>query len=229
MYNKYNPPPKTANKSEVPAKVSDILASSQYKQRKQMPSTSKSASTVDKKRAVLSDSESSDDDGLVNPNEIDFSSDFFTKKPTKDPQASEAPPVFDCNAGVHLSDSSDEDNDEFAEVPSETNATDSAKKPSVIDKINKKSSKEMHDFSTLQSFAKNLESAKAQLSKLKEKDSMKSNPDEPDITKLLSLGEGTSMASTSAGTPSRKRKHKDGQNSDDSDWENVSGKKRKES
>lgn len=183
------------------------------------------ASTSKSVRAVFSDSESSGDEGLVNPNEIDFNSEFFNVKANdQENQPQTSAPVFDCNAGVNLSDSSDSDDEDFSEVPAQSK-TDSPKKSSVINKINTKSTKEMHDFSSLHSFAKNLESAKNQLQKLKQKEAnaAKLNTDESDVTKLLSLGEGPS---TSAGA-SRKRKHKDGgQHSDDSDWENVSGKKR---
>lgn len=180
-------------------------------------------------RAVFSDSESSDDDGLVNPNELDFSSDFFHVKKATNEQETTAP-TFDCNAGVKLSDSSDDDDEanEFTEVTAETEAAThngTPKKPSIIDQINSKSGNEMHDFSSLQSFAKNLESAKAQMEKLKAKEAIASTSKstaESDITKLLSMGEGA----TTSSNLSRKRKHKDGQHSDDSDWENVSGKKR---
>lgn len=218
LFRRYNPPPKAVPRSPVPAKVADILSNSEFKQRKQMASTSGS----EQASAVQSDSESSDD-GLVNPNEIDFNSEFFDVK-TKDQgnQQQNNAPVFDCNAGMNLSDTSDDDNEEFDEVAPQT-TDDSIKKPSIVDKINKKSSNEMHDFSSLQNFAKNLESAKAHLIKLKEKETSTSKTDESDITKLLSLGEGAPVSKT----PSRKRKHKDGKQSDDSDWENVSGKKKK--
>lgn len=188
---------------------------------------------VSSARAVFSDSESSDDDGLVDPNEIDYSSQFFNVKKvanrSNEPESSSVP-TFDCNAGVKLSDSSDGDDDdnEFTEVAAAAADTGSPKKPSIINQINSKSGHEMHDFSSLQSFAKNLESAKAQMEKLKAKEAQAStskfNADESDITKLLSLGEGTALATKSPS--SRKRKHKDGQQSDDSEWENVSGKKR---
>lgn len=230
LFRRYNPPPKTGPKSPVPAKVVDILSSSQYTKRKQMPSASTSTSTSGSAQAsaMQSDSESSEDEGLVNPNEIDFNSEFFDVKTNKTQnQQQDVMPTFDCNAGMNLSDSSDEDNEDFAEVATETDATVSAKKPSIVDRINKKSSSEMHDFSSLQTFAKNLESAKAHLAKLNEKDgsTSKANTDESDITKLLSLGEGVGKVSTPS---SRKRKHKDDrQHSDDSDWENVSGKKRR--
>lgn len=217
MFRRYNPPPKTVSKSPIPSKVNDILSNSQYNANKSLlkPSKDKASSA----RAVFSDSDSSDDGGLVNPNDLDFSSEFFdVKKVTNQSNELESnAPTFDCNAGMKLSDSSDDD---------EAAQSGNSKKPSIIKQINSKSGNEMHDFSSLQSFAKNLESAKAQMEKLKAKEAnastSKANADESDITKLLSMGEG---ATTSSGT-SRKRKHKDGQHSDDSDWENVSGKKR---
>lgn len=179
------------------------------------------SSITPQESATQSDSESSDDAGLVNPNEFNFNSDFFNvnaNKQQSNEQQQNNEPAFDCNAGLNLSDSSD--NDELDEIPSETNK-DADEKPSIIDQINKKSSNEMHDFSNLQTFAKNLESAKAQLEKLKDKElnTSMANTNETDITKLLSLGEGPS-------TSSRKRKHDAGQHSDDSEWENVSGRKK---
>lgn len=230
LFRRYNPPPKNGPKSPVPAKVAEILSGSQYKKRHQMPSTSTSTSGSAQASVMQSDSESSEDEGLVNPNEIDFNSEFFDVKANKQEnqqqQQQDSAPVFDCNAGMNLTDSSDEDDDkEFSEVAAETN-DEPVKKPSIVDRINKKSSKEVHDFSSLHTFAKNLESAKAQLAMLKEKEAStsKANTDESDITKLLSLGEG--MASIS--TPSRKRKNKvDKHHSDDSEWENVSGKKQR--
>lgn len=230
LFRRYNPPPKTVSKSPIPAKVSDILSNSQYKSNKSLmhPPKDKASSA----RAVFSDSDSSDDDGLVNPNELDFSSEFFDVKKVANRSNELEPisaPAFDCNAGVKLSDSSDDDDDDnFTEVAADAADTATPKKPSIIDQINSKSGHEMHDFSSLQSFAKNLESAKAQMEKLKAKDAQastsKANADESDITKLLSMGEGTATAKVPAS--SRKRKHKDGQQSDDSDWENVSGKTR---
>lgn len=183
-------------------------------------------------RAVFSESESSDDDdGMINPTELDFSSEFFNvKKATNQSNEEEtSAPTFDCNAGMKLSGSDDDDeNDEFTEVDAETADNRTPKKSSIINQINSKSSNEMHDFSKLHSFAQNLESAKAQMEKLKANEAKASTSkaiaDESDITKLLSMGEGGATA-TSSGT-SRKRKHKDGHHSDDSEWENVSGKKR---
>lgn len=228
LFRRYNPPPKTVSKSPIPSKVNDILSNSQYKANKSQINPSKNMASSSARNAVFSDSGSSDDDGLVNPNELDFSSKFFDVKNVanqSNEEESNAAPAFDCNAGMKLSDSSDDDDgNEFAEVGAEAEKTDTPKKASIINQINSKSGNQMHDFSSLHSFAKNLESAKAQMEKLKAKDAnaSTSKADETDITKLLSMGEGTA---TSSG-PSRKRKHKDGQHSDDSEWENVSGKKR---
>lgn len=180
-----------------------------------------------------SDSGSSDEDGLVDPNKIDLNSTFFTTKPIVQQEASEAP-NFDCNAGMNLSDSSDnEDNDEKNENNYSADVDDSGEKKktsSIINDINKQSSSEVHDFSHLQQFNKNLESAKEQLTKLKEKEASTSKAaDESDITKLLSLGEGTNSSHTTLSQSNRKHKssQRNAQNSDDSDWENVSGKRRK--
>lgn len=194
LFRKHNPSSKIVSESTVPSKVADILSSSHFKPSKQMRKTTE----------TQSDSESSDDDGLINPNEIDLNSDFFNFETNnqQNPVKNSAP-VFDCNAGMNLSDSSD--NEQLS---------------SIVHKINKKSSSEIHDFSSLQNFAKNLETAKAYLENLNCEKLKKSeaNADESDINKLLSLGEGTS-------TNNRKRKLKVRQHSDDSDWENVSGKK----
>lgn len=225
MFRRFNPPPKTAStsRSPVPTKVAEILSKSQYKLRQQISAASGSGQPS----AVQSDSDSSGDEGLVNPNEIDFNSAFFdvkAKDPSEQQQIENGAPVFDCNAGMNLSDSSDEDNDNIAEVPAKS-SKNAAKTKSIVNQINKKSSNEMHDFSSLQDFAKNLEMAKAQLEKLKHKGTTasKANTDESDVTRLLSLGEGATISAT----PSRKRKRKDGRHSDESDWENVSGKKQK--
>lgn len=215
LHRRYNPPPKTmkspSSRSPIPSNVASILANSEFKNRKQMkPSTSKNP------RAVFSDSDSSDDEGLVNPNEIDYNSKFFDVN--KDNENGEAAPVFDCNAGMNLSDSSgDED---LEDVPNDEEMSEENKKTaSIINKINKKSSNEVHDFKNLREFAQNLETAKAHLAKLKNKETTahKLN-DDMDVTQLLSMGESASAA------PSQKRKRKDDAQSDDSDWENVSGK-----
>ncbi|ETN59946.1 DNA repair protein xp-c / rad4 [Anopheles darlingi] len=78
------------------------------------PSTSKAASKVAKQQKAKDgdeDSESSGDDYLVNPSELDLSSDFFrpTKQEREQRQAVDL--FFDCNAGVELTDSEDEGSD----------------------------------------------------------------------------------------------------------------------
>lgn len=240
LVRRVNPPPKSTG-SPVPVKVANILSNLQYVKRKQMaPSQSRSSQSLvetqnsncnDKKSD--SESESSGDEGLVRPSEIDFDSDMF-KAPSKQAAitSSEAP-SFDCNAGMKLSDSSDDDdeNEENDFVAASTSDRAETKGRNVlIDKINKKSSGEVHDFSNLEQFAKNLESAKAHLQKMKDKETNAAKSGgatiESDVAKLLSMGEQNSVA-IAAVAGSRKRKHKDERPSDDSDWENVSGKKQR--
>ncbi|XP_035779261.1 DNA repair protein complementing XP-C cells homolog [Anopheles albimanus] len=79
------------------------------------PSTSKAASKAAKQPKTKDgddlDSESSGDDYLVDPSELDLSSDFFrpTKQEREQRQAVDL--FFDCNAGVELTDSEDEEAD----------------------------------------------------------------------------------------------------------------------
>lgn len=234
-----NPPPKSTG-SPVPVKVANILSNLQYVKRKQMaPSQSNQPATEQKPESNNeesdSESESSGDEGLIRPSDIDFDSDMF-KAPSKAAAitSSEAP-LFDCNAGMKLSDSSASDNDDdeendFVEA-STSNMAETKNRNVLIDKINQKSSDEVHDFSNLEQFAKNLESAKAHLQKIKDKEvnatkSVGGATVASDVAKLLSMGEQKSVV-TAASASSRKRKHKYEQPSDDSDWENVSGKRQR--
>lgn len=181
-----------------------------------------SANAAGATSTAQSDSESSEDEGLVKPSQLDLNSEFFDVKCNQPKQTPSEAPVFDCNAGVRLSDSSESDDDEFCPVESETKV-ESTNKPSIVDQINKKSSSEVHDFSSLQNFAKNLESAKAHLEKLTKNETKAAtvNADESDINKLLSMGE----SSTTISAPNGKRKQREDDQSD-SDWENVTGKRR---
>lgn len=236
----FNPRPKSTG-SPVPVKVANILSNLQYVKRKQMaPSQSNHSdakqTAESNQKKFDSESESSGDEGLVRPSDIDFNADMF-KAPSKTAAAtSTEAPSFDCNAGMKLSDSSDTDgNDEneendFVEA-STSNMVQIKSRNVLIDKINQKSSGEVHDFSNLQEFAKNLESAKAHLQKMKDKEANTAKSggatNESDVAKLLSMGEQKSVATAAKGAGSRKRKHKDEQPLDDSDWENVSGKKQR--
>lgn len=176
-----------------------------------------------------SSSSSSDDEGLVNPAEIVLAEIAGAAASA----AADTAPVFDCNAGLRLSDSSDgegggDGEDGGAPIP------DTQKKETnpLHSKINEKSSAEVRDFSDLQTFHQNLESAKEHLKKLCDDQKASSGAaeaesardDNTDVTKLLSLGEGTSADAGSQPTRKRKKQQHD---SDDSEWENVSGKQPK--
>lgn len=224
MKSKYNPPPKAKTKATLSEKVSEILSSSQFVQRQKMPSKSNASRIFS-----TSDSGSSDED-LVKPKESDYNSAFFaSNQPQQASTTTETqPPNFDCNAGIRLSDSSDDDEDDdtdegsFVELPS----TEPLADESVIDDA--PPTQIYNDFKHLEEFNRNLESDKQILMKLREQElaSTSKVDDATDISKLLLIGEGIAGQSSST-LGSQKRKHQKVQDSDDSDWENVSGKKRR--
>ncbi|XP_032598157.2 DNA repair protein complementing XP-C cells homolog [Drosophila grimshawi] len=103
LFNKYRPPPKTFPAS--PTQNSPSASGSASR----LPA-SKNAKTPNESNNADSSSESSVDDYLVNPAEIDLRSSFFTATKEKSPA-----PQFDCNAGItNLSNSGSgsEDNNE---------------------------------------------------------------------------------------------------------------------
>lgn len=230
LYRKYKPPPKTLNtststaKKPLPPKIANILSYSRFEKTKILPSTLQSTATA----TYESESESSDDDGLVAPDELDFNSIAADAAATSIANVNkEMVPTFDCNAGMRLSDSSDDDDDKV-NITEHFVETHPAKKDTIIGQINAKSSAGVRDFSDFQAFTKNMNAAKAHMKKLEAKQT--TSTEETDITKLLSLGEGSSNNTRTAEnhkTLNRKRK-KNEHDSDDSDWENVtSGKVKK--
>ncbi|KAH8370232.1 hypothetical protein KR093_002717 [Drosophila rubida] len=107
LYNKYRPPPKTFPTS--PTQNSPTASGSASR-----VTASKNAKTPNESNNGDSSSESSVDDYLVNPAELDLRSSFFTAAKEKSPA-----PQFDCNAGItNLSDSgsgSEDNNDSSME------------------------------------------------------------------------------------------------------------------
>ncbi|XP_030560508.1 DNA repair protein complementing XP-C cells homolog isoform X1 [Drosophila novamexicana] len=103
LYNKYRPPPKTFPTS--PTQNSPTASGSASRL-----TASKNAKTPNESNQADSSSESSVEDYLVNPADIDLRSSFFTASKEKSPA-----PQFDCNAGItNLSDSgsgSEDNND----------------------------------------------------------------------------------------------------------------------
>lgn len=217
MQSKYNPPPKL--KATISDKVSEILSSSQFVQRQKMPSTSKASQIFS-----TSDSGSGGEDGFIDPNQTDNNQRFFDSNQPKQPttRTETHPPNFDCNAGVCLSESSDsEDDDSFVELPNKQPLAHI--EPAKEDPA---STQTFNDLSHIQEFNRNLETAKKTLGALKEQEATTTKADEIDIGKLLSMGEGIVGESSSA-PRTQKRKKRIAQDSDDSEWENVSGKRLK--
>lgn len=231
LYRKYKPPPKTLNssvsfvKKPLPPKIANILSNSRFEKTKMLPSTSQAPAAT-----YESESESSEDGGLVAPDELDFDSIAANAASTSAANSSkEIVPKFDCNAGMRLSDSSDDNDDDDDDVGANNTEhsidTNAVEKKSIIDRINDKSSAGVRDFSDFQTFNRNLDAAKAHMKKLATKQT--TSTDETDITKLLSLGEGASnnvATTTGIQNKSKRKRKKHERDSDDSDWENVAGK-----
>ncbi|KAH8246595.1 hypothetical protein KR038_003790 [Drosophila bunnanda] len=129
LYNKYRPPPKTFPTSPSQQQNSPSASGSKNAQ------TPNESGARDQHNAADSSSESSVEDYLVNPAELDLHSSFFVGQPSSAqqlplPQEKEKSPVpqFDCNAGItNLSDSgsgSEDNNDSSIEDKADGNAFD---------------------------------------------------------------------------------------------------------
>ena len=185
----------TQEHPEINLNLMNILANSQFKKKK----------LIAKSNNDESDSDSSVDDHLIHPDNLDLTSMFFQK------DEKEKPFNFDCNAGVELSDSdaSDENFKGFSDQPSTSHQSESNK--SLIKKLNEKSAV---NFEQLGAFSKNLESAKQKLI------DFKTTPiadKDVDIGNLLAMGE---KKSTKKDRKDKKSKTK-ARDSSESDWEEV--------
>ncbi|KAH8388157.1 hypothetical protein KR200_011052 [Drosophila serrata] len=129
LYNKYRPPPKTFPTS--PSQQQNSPSASGSKNAR----TPNESGARDQHNAADSSSESSVEDYLVNPADLDLQSSFFVGQPTSAqqlplPQEKDKSPVpqFDCNAGItNLSDSgsgSEDNNDSSIEDKADGNAFD---------------------------------------------------------------------------------------------------------
>lgn len=190
-----------------------------------------------------SSSDSSVDDYLVNPAELDLRSSFFDvgNKKAVAAAAADAAPQFDCNAGITLSDSNSEDN--------ETSGDD--EKPTTAGKA--------FDFRNLLEKATSLERVKETIAKrtavrntAEEKRKSQYDATAMDVESLLALGENQIGNSEALGTvddakggrqklrqtkSTRQKRHTKTRpastvidaagDSEDSDWEDVAGMKRK--
>lgn len=236
----------------MPPKIAKILKKSQFMK----PKVLGSASAEPVRATSDSDSSSSDIEVLIRPGDIGFTQtaaeslsstsgeevlvrpidvDFTQIVDATTSASTDTAPVFDCNAGLRLSDSSEEEGDGDGEAGG-ASVPDTQKKETnpLHAEINQKSSAEVRDFSDLQTFHKNLESAKEHLKKLCDDQKASSGAaeaesaraDNTDVTELLSLGEGTSADARAQPTRKRKKQEHD---TDDSEWENVSGKQQRKS
>ncbi|KAL1392867.1 hypothetical protein pipiens_012160 [Culex pipiens pipiens] len=179
-----------------------------YEKYRSSPSTSSKPAKVD------SDSDSGDEH-LVNADQLDLNSDFFTEAPAK--ASAENAPRFDCDAGMRLSDSdSDEpaDDDQKSAEEIEKAKRDANKK--LIAKINK-DSQGFVNFEGLTEFNRKIEQAKAKLAATKEVPSEAPSG----VSDLLAMGEQKAESSKGKSMARSARKKDD---SDDDDWEDVEDK-----
>ncbi|XP_062561773.1 DNA repair protein complementing XP-C cells homolog [Armigeres subalbatus] len=166
----------------------------------------------DEIKSNLKDSDSSGDEHLVNPNQLDLNSDFFNEAPVE--QHSENVPEFDCNVGVRLSDSSEKDDSDAMDT-CEQQCDGDVTRPTgkdLIAKINR-SSRTFVNFEGVNQFNKNIQQAKIQFNSMKSKESKRDTA--VDIGDLLAMGEHQ-KGETSVGPTAKNMKDES-----DSDWEEV--------
>ncbi|XP_065367367.1 DNA repair protein complementing XP-C cells homolog isoform X2 [Calliphora vicina] len=247
LYNKYRPPPKTFSPPGSAVGKNSPSASTSRVNSKNATAPNESNSikriTNDEEDSG-SNSDSSIDNYLVNPDDLDIQSSFFNieAKPTKRPSVSPVP-VFDCNAGLaNLSDSASDD---------------------------EQKNEKAFDFNNLLEYAKSLERVKESVAKHNAEESSKkssasTNIDTLDVYAVLALGEKQNRSHNDGEDeddeddddevvgndqrrgktqPSKLNKTKStrikrhtktrptstvaANDTDDSDWEEVAGRKRK--
>ncbi|XP_036330871.1 DNA repair protein complementing XP-C cells homolog [Rhagoletis pomonella] len=178
LYNKYRPPPKTfpspnSAGSNSPSASTSRTASKNAK----MPNESG-------EHGNDSSSESSVEDYLVNPADIDLKSSFFNVRHEDKAKSTSPAPFFDCNVGItKLSDSGSEDNNESSADEQQANgkAFDFA---NLLDNVNSlERAKE--------TIAKRAADTKKQNTKIT---GDKCNTTVMDVNSLLALGEKQSHA-----------------------------------
>ncbi|XP_055640887.1 DNA repair protein complementing XP-C cells homolog [Toxorhynchites rutilus septentrionalis] len=193
------------------ASLTEILKQCQFRKKKVITRSAEPAATTSKKK-VNDDSDSSGDDHLINPEKLDLNSKFFDK--VESMKNNTPPPAFDCNAGMRLSDSSDNEEEVEGQLPISIEKSVAVK---LINKINDCSSGFMN-FNNLGDFNKKVEEAKQLLRDYQEKNCSKSkseqNPKTDDVSNLLALGEADTSNSPGKMIESRNA-------SDESDWEEV--------
>lgn len=197
LYNKYRPPPKTFSPPNTSVIGKNSPSSSTSRTNSKNATAPNESKSIKKKAGACDDSGSSSDSSidnyLVNPKDLDLQSSFFNveAKSTKRPSVSPVP-VFDCNAGLkNLSDSGSE-----------------GEKEKLVEK-----KENAFDFNNLLEYAKTLERVKESVAKhndeeSKKKDSAAQNINTLDVYAVLALGE-----------KQHNRSHNDGEDEDDEDEE----------
>lgn len=245
LFFKYKPAPlQSAGSSSgtVSTSLSDLLKRSEFRSKKlnssqsdSQVSSSTNSQPIDhhKKTPEIDDddSSSSGDEHLVPADQINLNSEFFNVQSSS--KSEEAPPDFDCNAGLAKEDdsSSEPDFDGFSNESihrDSSQATINKKKtPKIVAQINEGSSK-IVDLQELHRFNQNLEDAKKQLKGFQSKSF--GNKEDVNVSQLLAMGEETAVTSTSSQrsgaakqSKGSKRKHEES----GSDWEDVEGKAKK--
>ncbi|KXJ68158.1 hypothetical protein RP20_CCG005379 [Aedes albopictus] len=198
--------------------LSDILKQCQFQKKRDFSHCSKrEPAKVAKKAKGDDESDSSGDDHLMKPEELDLSSKFFDKvDTTKQRHSEEAAPQFDCNARMRLSDSSEDDEQAEESIPASIQKVAAQQ---LINKINE-SSGEFLNFNNLGEFNKKIEEAKKMLKEYQAKESQadSENAAGEDVSNLLALGEAE--AGTSPGGKADAGQQNE-EASEESDWEEV--------
>ncbi|XP_055547655.1 DNA repair protein complementing XP-C cells homolog [Wyeomyia smithii] len=197
--------------------ISDILQKCRFQRKQSLPQSQEKKKAASKKIRTREDSDSSGDDHLVDPEKLDLNSKFF--EPTLEEDHNRAPPTFDCNAGMRLSDdSSDDELDEPIPASIPKLAADK-----LIHKINESSSGYL-SFNNHAEFTVKLEEAKQLLRNYESVENKNNAEDEKSntdhISNLLALGE-TEAGTSSSKPPETGQKNLNNDVSDESDWEEV--------
>lgn len=212
LFNRYKPPPKPfASPKLTNPKLSSILEKSQYKKKQSIFVTPSNTQGDD-------GSSSSGDDHLVDPNDIDLASSFYTRKSIPNDSKTSTEPTASTSK---LEESSDDDGDDMVDVNDQDNSDNESEEGT-------KKIEDSEDLRKLIEFAENLEKIK-QEKKLIEDCSKKSgnmktsNYNDVKISDLLNMGEEKQNI---IHEPKRKHPKKKTKTADsDSDWEDVEGKK----
>uniref|UniRef100_A0A182XXB3 Rad4 beta-hairpin domain-containing protein n=1 Tax=Anopheles stephensi TaxID=30069 RepID=A0A182XXB3_ANOST len=210
-------------KAPLNSSVTDILDKCQY-QRKP-----KSVADDD-------DSDSSGDDHLVNPEKLDLGAKFFSKRENSaEPSgsAAAAPPHFDVNSGMRLSDSSAEEGEGDRTNGEESLPASIPKRAAdrLISHLNQQSGEYMN-FTNLDQFTAKVEEAKRLLKSYQQReqlppagnnestDAAASSPTkgpQENVSSLLAMGEKDGEG----GRVDVKQRNEPADNSSDSEWEEV--------